>query len=119
MKPKPPDVDIPKDKTWESMSAELRYYYRNKSDWVENVKQRKDELLQWVRDKEMSSGCVDCGESHPACTQWHHTSDDKDRTPSNMARDGVSKERIKEEMEKCIVLCANCHAKRHWDDRKL
>jgi len=101
------------------MSAELRYYYRNKSDWVENVKQRKDELLQWVRDKEMSSGCVDCGESHPACTQWHHTSDDKDRTPSNMARDGVSKERIKEEMEKCIVLCANCHAKRHWDDRKL
>ena len=118
MKPKPQDVSIPDDKVWEEMSAELRHYYRNKSEWVGRIGQRKQELIEWVRQIEVDRGCADCSEDHPACTQWHHVSDDKDRTPMRMAREGCSKDNIRLEMEKCVVVCANCHAKRHWNNRK-
>jgi hypothetical protein len=36
-----------------------------------------------------------------------------------MAGDGVIEARILKEIEKCIVLCANCHAKEHWTEETL
>lgn len=118
MKPKPPDVDIPDDTTWEEMSPQQRHYYRNKNEWAERINERKAELKAWVNETKTGTGCERCGEDHPACLDYHHIHGEKDRGVSKMAKDGVGKERIREEMEKCVVLCANCHRKEHWDDRK-
>jgi hypothetical protein len=59
--------------------------------------------------------CIVCGESHPACLQFHH----QDRTEKKFALDDVasratSMKALKEEISKCEVLCVNCHAKHHW-----
>jgi hypothetical protein len=43
--------------------------------------------------------CADCGQSHPATLDFHHL------------------DPAKEEIAKCVVLCANCHRIRHWNEK--
>ena len=72
---------------------------------------------QWFRDFKQGLQCGVCGEGHPATLDFHH------RDPSNKEFDigyGVSKcypvARMLTEIEKCDVLCANCHRKLHWKE---
>lgn len=39
-------------------------------------------------------------------------------TIANMVGFAYSKERILREIEKCVVICSNCHRKLHWKQRK-
>lgn len=60
--------------------------------------------------------CARCGENHPATLQFHHRDPQKkDFNLSESIRQGYSAERIKREVAKCTVLCANCHAKEHYE----
>lgn len=56
--------------------------------------------------------CVDCGESDPICLDFHHRSpiDKLFEVPRNT---GFSLKQVQEEIEKCDLVCANCHRKRH------
>ncbi|HJT58857.1 MAG TPA: hypothetical protein VJ761_20275 [Ktedonobacteraceae bacterium] len=63
--------------------------------------------------------CIDCGQRHPTTLQFHHrNSEDKVFNISDAVYKGFSLDRIKKEISKCIVLCANCHFKRHYNMRK-
>ena len=57
-------------------------------------------------------GCIKCGFKIPAALQFHHVDPStKEHNVSNMRRSSyIQWGRIKKEMRKCIVLCANCHA---------
>src|SRR5439155_16799893 len=54
--------------------------------------------------------CVDCGEENIALLDFDHLRD-KTADVSSMIRDGASWELIAEEIAKCDVRCANCHAR--------
>lgn len=57
------------------------------------------------------SGCVDCGYAeHPQALQFDHIGNDKKMNVSDMIRSDYSWITIKEEIAKCEVRCANCHA---------
>ena len=57
-------------------------------------------------------GCVVCNEKEPVALDLHHLDpSEKDGDPSNMVL--LSRETLKKEVRKCIVLCANCHRKVH------
>ena len=58
-----------------------------------------------------SNGCIVCGEKDPACLDFHHLHD-KSFNIGNKCRDR-SVDSIKNEVDKCVVLCANCHRKLH------
>jgi len=57
--------------------------------------------------------CKKCGwQGNQAAMQFHHKdSTEKDFTIGNVAN--KSWDSIKDEMKKCILLCANCHAIEH------
>ena len=57
-------------------------------------------------------GCRDCGEEDPVVLQFHHT-DAADKHQKLKENGGywihLSWDALFAEMEKCVVLCANCH----------
>lgn len=55
--------------------------------------------------------CVICGEKDVACLDFHHIKDKYDQV-SHMQTHSLNK--INQEINKCIVLCANCHRKLHY-----
>lgn len=70
---------------------------------------RKERLRELKRDR----ACKRCGFSDPRALQFHHRDpSEKSFTISKKAWQ-VSEERLMAEVEKCDVLCANCHMIEH------
>lgn len=86
--------------------------------YKENAKKQRKTLRErnrkFVIGYKEAHPCQKCGESHPACLDFHHPNDDKEATVSSIARETISIARIRREIDKCQVLCANCHRKEHW-----
>ncbi len=75
---------------------------------------RRQALIAWFAEMKETLSCRRCGESHPACLQFHHTDPTQKEIMLSVAvRRAWSKKRILAEAAKCEVLCANCHAKHH------
>lgn len=73
-------------------------------------------IREYVQDIKKHSKCAMCGEDRWYVLDFHHTGD-KDFNISQKVQEGCSLETIKKEIEKCIVLCANCHREVHYKER--
>jgi hypothetical protein len=92
-------------------------YYANKEMW--NATTRRHKKLQRERINEIkdSLSCLKCGENRNHLLDFHHTDpSQKDFQISQGERYGW--ERIKQEIDKCIVLCSNCHRDFHYQEKK-
>ncbi len=95
-----------------------RYYLDNRKTERSRIVARKAEIKEWYREYKSTLSCVRCGQDHPATLQFHHPdSDDKEFEVSRAVTDGHSIESILSEINKCEVLCANCHSIEHWDSK--
>ncbi|QGA80951.1 homing endonuclease associated repeat-containing protein [Candidatus Nanohalobium constans] len=115
IEPKPEDVNIPDDKSWSQLSPYQRYYYKNREEEKSRTKERTKKLKKWFKSYKSNFECEKCGEDHRACLDFHHTENKEASVTDLVSRKNTSKKRIKEEIEKCIVLCANCHRKEHHE----
>lgn len=98
-----------------------RAYYANMDGLRKLRKQtlqndRRLAMRKAISDYKASHGCS-CGEDHPACLDFHHMDSDKEVNVSDAIRCGWSINRLMKEIQKCIVMCANCHRKLHHDLR--
>jgi hypothetical protein len=97
-----------------------RWYKLNAKSAVEVVKERKLKIKKWFRDYKKGFKCSRCFEAHPAVIDFHHKdSSKKDDDIAYFVANGYSPKRIIKELEKCEVLCANCHRKLHYENNKL
>lgn len=96
------------------LECRRRWYDKNKESEKRHVTGRKNEIKKWFRNYKKSLKCSNCGESHPATIDFHHKRNDKEHGISKMVSNGYSIDRIKKELEKCNILCANCHRKIHY-----
>lgn len=68
---------------------------------------------QFLWDYLKINPCIKCGENDPIVLEFDHKdSFDKITEVSTMAKNGASLEKIKEEINKCDILCANCHRRK-------
>ena len=71
----------------------------------------------WIEDVREKLSCINCGFSDPRALHFHHLdAATKETTVSRLVHGGASVERIRREMAKCVVLCANCHMIEHSED---
>ena len=76
------------------------------------IHKTRELILQIKKEKK----CNRCKEDDPICLDFHHIGK-KSFSISSAINDGYSLRRIYKEIEKCIVLCANCHRKEHHNAR--
>jgi hypothetical protein len=95
------------------------YYRRNREHLLKKQKEKNRRHLEkvgkWLNDYKKGLSCSRCPESHPATLQFHHRNPEEKEFSIGMYRHGkYSQKRLLEEIAKCEVICANCHAKEHW-----
>lgn len=111
-------------KQWKEQNQEKmkqyrkEYYHRNKESEKKRISERRKSLFLFIKQLKINDlKCIRCEEDHPATLQFHHRNPkEKFKEVSVMCTEGYALERIKEEINKCDVLCANCHFKEHYTD---
>jgi hypothetical protein len=101
-----------------SCHAEERadYYARNKEKELEykydRQKERRDEGRKYVWEYLSTHPCQDCGEYDPLVLTFDHVRGNKKMNISQMINQGYVLDVLKEEIDKCEVVCNNCHLRR-------
>jgi len=92
------------------------HYKNNRKYYIDKTKNRRKSIRKFINSLKLK--CVRCPENHIACLDFHHLSD-KDINIADLVNSGASKEKILQEISKCVVLCSNCHRKLHYNERKI
>ena len=72
---------------------------------------------EWINNYKKSKCCVSCGyKQHPEILHFHHLKGEKKFEISR--KKDKSLDTLKTEIEKCILLCPNCHSWLHFDKSK-
>ena len=91
------------------------HYQRNKGYYFDKKKEQKETLREYVENIKKTAKCLRCPEDDMACLDFHHTGDKtKDFNIGKAISNGVSIETLQKEIDKCIILCSNCHRKLHY-----
>jgi hypothetical protein len=87
--------------------------HRRSMHYAETARSRRRERLDKYAQWKSQQRCQFCPETSPCCLDLHHLDpSQKDQALANVAS-RWSWERLSREIEKCIVVCRNCHAKIH------
>ena len=68
--------------------------------------------LAFVRDLLTRSRCADCGLSDIVVLEFDHVRGHKAANVTRLANGGFALSRIRDEIAKCEIRCANCHRRR-------
>jgi hypothetical protein len=97
---------------WSCRDCNKAYHYKNHDRHMKQIRARakRERAANQLRIVEYLLGhpCVDCGETNPVVLEFDHLRD-KLNAVSRLLVLGHPWERILEEIEKCDVVCANCH----------
>lgn len=89
------------------------HYLNNKIYYKKKSSVNRKLIRTWFDDYKSKLKC-DCGENHPATFDFHHNDPSmKEDCISNLVKKGNLK-KLQEELEKCKVMCSNCHRKFHF-----
>lgn len=71
-----------------------------------------------IKSITISVCCLDCGEKDIRVLEFDHVKDTKINDVSSLVWRACSIQTIKNEINKCEVVCANCHRIRTWERKQ-
>lgn len=93
-------------------------YNKDKKITRDRNKRNKNKNVEWYREYKSNLKCNRCPENHIAYLEFHHSdSEKKEFNVLTLIRSTYSIKKILIEIEKCEVLCANCHRKLHFNEK--
>ncbi len=93
------------------------YYAEHKEDRQAYAKRRRLVLRTALRWYKQTKGCVDCSETDPLVLDFDHVQGDK-RFEIASGIHGLVLSTTWAEIQKCEVVCANCHRRRTYKHLK-
>ena len=94
-------------------AANAKHYYANKPAYLDSANRSRLKTTVVYQEFKNTLACVQCGEARSWCLSFHHLDPSKkDLSVSKLITHSWSK--IQAEIQKCIVLCHNCHADEHY-----
>jgi len=79
------------------------------------VKQKYKERHDNINKIKSQQCCAKCGDSRFYVLDYHHINpDEKEEKISRLIAHNVKEQTLQEELNKCILLCANCHREFHY-----
>ncbi len=87
-------------------------YEKHPEKFAKWSKSRRIEVRQKVFEYLLSHPCIECGERNIIVLEFDHRTQTTKRFDVMSATHGHSWKTIKTEIDKCDVVCANCHKKR-------
>lgn len=96
--------------------AQKRYYSKNLKKYILKNSKRRLVLLSFVNSLK-DRPCLDCGSYFPPYVMDfdHRDAGLKVNNIARFIREGVSKAKILAEIEKCDLVCSNCHRVRTYN----
>lgn len=92
------------------------HYKNNKQYYLDKSKDNHVKIRAYVWNVKLNSCCKNCPENHPATLDFHHRNPDtKNFCIGDAARLGKGVDIVQSEIDKCDILCANCHRKLHFE----
>tara|TARA_R110000764_G_scaffold190207_1_gene275464 strand:- start:245 stop:619 length:375 start_codon:yes stop_codon:yes gene_type:complete len=98
-----------------------KWYAANKEQILLKNKARSQEIVKWLADYKVNRKCAKCGyHEHPCALDFHHNDEStKSFALSAAQRKLYGMAKIKTEVAKCSVLCANCHRVHHHKNKGI
>jgi hypothetical protein len=97
-------------------ASSRKHYEQNREELLIKATIRRRQLREQWEIFKRTLKCTTCGFSHPAALDFHHEDPSKKEAHIHrLLKNGIN-EKLSKELEKCIVLCANCHRIHHYDE---
>lgn len=95
-----------------------KYYIKDRTKQYKRVKRYREAALLKIWDYLTSHACIDCGNDNPVVLEFDHLRDKKASISDLVRLHRSSWRTIQNEIEKCVVRCANCHRIKTAKERK-
>ena len=99
--------------------ASRRHYAKHRQRVIDKAKgyskAARDRTRALIKTHLEANPCIDCGETDIIVLEFDHIGNDKEFNISDATRIGYGVKKLKAEIAKCEVRCANCHRKKTYE----
>lgn len=92
----------------ENAEKQKKQIYASRANRITNNK-------KYIQELKESNPCVDCGKFYPYYVMDFDHQHSKEFIISKAIYDGTSLDKIKKEIDKCEIVCSNCHRERTFN----
>lgn len=81
-----------------------------------NLRSRYKKNKKYINEYKIKNPCQICGEDNIHCIEFHHKNEEEKDFNIYSVGKSCSIKKLQKEINKCIVVCKNCHIKIHYEE---